>query len=166
MILLGGAPEMPALHCFSILEHIPRAGNAHLRDHMLPWFCPWWLRKRAFAVWPASLRPHPVAEWAERPKDPEPGVEGHGRTNASTKELPRQRATTKTSLTSLAGLRLALRQILSGSCNALRTSGGGGGNRTREWKFCKLLPYHLATPPFVKRGRDYHGGQVCQTRSR
>ena len=25
--------------------------------------------------------------------------------------------------------------------------GGGGGNRTREWKFCKLLPYHLATPP-------------------
>ena len=25
--------------------------------------------------------------------------------------------------------------------------GGGGGNRTRECRFCKPMPYHLATPP-------------------
>ena len=35
--------------------------------------------------------------------------------------------------------------------------GGGGGNRTLEWRFCKPLPYHLATPPFAWRGRQWVG---------
>ena len=30
--------------------------------------------------------------------------------------------------------------------------GCGGGNRTREWRFCRPLPYHLATPPQAPGG--------------
>ena len=43
---------------------------------------------------------------------------------------------------------------------------GGGGNRTREWGFCRPRPYHLATPPrkgtrFVTEMRVAVNGQSC-----
>ena len=33
------------------------------------------------------------------------------------------------------------------SGTVFRELGGGGENRTREYRFCKPAPYHLATPP-------------------
>ena len=33
------------------------------------------------------------------------------------------------------------------SSTLCEVNGGGSGNRTREYRFCKPTPYHLAIPP-------------------
>ena len=43
------------------------------------------------------------------------------------------------------------------------SSGGHGRNRTAEYRFCRPVPYHLATWPHVLRCRKLHHGSKCES---
>src|SRR3954469_16451624 len=43
---------------------------------------------------------------------------------------------------------------------------GGGENRTLEYSFCRAVPYHLATPPFVASSINYRSLRPASTSSR